>query len=403
MPQRNSIGRFTTASIKAPLDQGDLESEDQEEYHTSGTESRSEEESLGSSSRTTSPLPILENTETMDPIQRIGLPKPPTFDGTGSIDAFANKFNAYIHLATLTEEQAIERLPFSLTGDAYDEYFRLWRETQPLTIHDAIQSLLTTFSAGKQDAAEWTSEYKLWQDNEQTVEEYLRTFRKEQDKYDGPIADVALRSSFIKGLKPKIAKLVHAAHPTCLVDAVAKARTAEREVRFGEERKKEWALAHPTKDANPVVSKDSIPTVPRMYPLRTDGAPRFPMGGAPPIARYMNNAPRFPMGGATNTPRPQLPVPRPIIEEDAKMEELLKQFQQVRIGTTEHAEWQRWAMTEGRCLKCMRKGHISRMCPGFQHVRSITVYKPEDNYEYTEEDQEYDCDAVTDEQDPLRA
>ena len=47
----------------------------------------------------------------------------------------------------------------------------------------------------------------------QTVEEYLRIFRKEQDKYDGPIADIALRSSFIKGLKPKIAKSVHAAHP----------------------------------------------------------------------------------------------------------------------------------------------------------------------------------------------
>ena len=71
------------------------------------------------------------------------------------------------------------------------------------------------------------------------------------------------------------------------------------------------------------------------------------------------------MGGATNL-QTTATLPRPIIEEDANMEELLKQFQQVRIGTTEHAEWQRWAMNEGRCLKCMRKGHIGRMCPGIQ-------------------------------------
>ena len=70
------------------------------------------------------------------------------------------------------------------------------------------------------------------------------------------------------------------------------------------------------------------------------------MGGAPPF----HDTPIMPHDSQweeqRTSPRPQLPVPRPIIEEDAKMEELLKQFQQVRIGTTEHAEWQRWAMTK---------------------------------------------------------
>jgi hypothetical protein len=83
------------------------------------------------------------------------------------------------------------------------------------------------------------------------------------------------------------------------------------------------------------------------------------------------------------------------------MEKLLKQFQQVRIGSTEHGEWQRWAMAEGRCLKCIRKGHISRTCPGIPNVRRIEAYTEEeeypDGYEYEEE---YDCDAVVEEQDP---
>ena len=194
---------------KHHIDKGDLESEDQEEPNTSETEFRSESELQEQLSPAVSPLSAIETSEPniMDATFRPSIPKPPTFDGTGNVEAFANKFNAYIHLATLTESQAIERLPFSLTGEAYDEYFRLWRETQPPSIQEALHSLLTTFSAGKQDAAEWASEYKLWQEEGQTVEEYLRMFRKEQDKYDGPIADNALRSSFIKGTETENCKV----------------------------------------------------------------------------------------------------------------------------------------------------------------------------------------------------
>jgi hypothetical protein len=408
MTQRDSHGRFTKKTKQAIED--DLESESQEgrdednsgsesregdserDEDNSGSESRegsSEEEVLesGNSSATSS-----EEMENQNQNLDRNIPKAPTFNGQGNIEAFISKYRAHAHLAHLTEPQAVERLQFSLCDEAYDEYFRLWHGHLPACMNDAMNSLLTTFSEGKQDAAEWAAEYKLWQEESQTVEAYLKVFRKEQDKYDGPIADGALRSSFIKGLQPKIAKRVHYMHPNTLLEAINQARIAEREVRFSEDRKKEWTLAYP-----PKVDPNVRPTFNRLYQPRNnqEGPPRLPMGGG---QRTYEGPPRFQMGGAPPLPKPTLPIPRPVAKENEEMEALLKQFEQVRIGSSDHQEWQRWAMSDGRCLKCMRKGHISRNCPSIPHVRSMQLTHDQDLEEQYAE--EYDCDAIEEEQDP---
>ena len=137
MPLRGLQGRFVSNKSAAASFEDNLGSESQARTEViTETEIRTEEaESIYES--TTNYTSNTEPTETAikmtEPTRQVEIPKPPVFDGQGNITAFASKYHAYVQIADLTEVQAIERLPFSLTGEAYDEYFRLWREQLPPT------------------------------------------------------------------------------------------------------------------------------------------------------------------------------------------------------------------------------------------------------------------------------
>jgi hypothetical protein len=134
------------------------------------------------------------------------------------------------------------------------------------------------------------------------------------------------------------------------------------------------------------------PTFPR-YGGQNQGpsiTPRQPLGGGPP---------RFPMGGGP--PRisaPYMPTaPTPELA-DKEMEELMNRFKSVKIGSAEHGEWQRWAMSTGRCYRCLKQGHIGRDCPGRMPAQRRIAY--EDSNKEDENDEELACMEAEPESDP---
>jgi hypothetical protein len=102
------------------------------------------------------------------------------------------------------------------------------------------------------------------------------------------------------------------------------------------------------------------------------------------------------MGGGPPRP-PSLPFKAPISEiADKEMEDLVNRFKAVKIGTAEHGEWQRWAMSTGRCYRCLKQGHIGRDCPGRIPAQRRVKYEEEDD----DEEEEMDCMEAETEADP---
>jgi hypothetical protein len=308
-------------------------------------------------------------------------PKPqpvPTFDGTSDIDGFALAYAGYARLFGWTADYTIDALPFSLQGEARDQYYQEWGTDRPQTLEAAFEALRTFFGSTKREADDFEGLFSMRQKPGETVDEYARRFQKERANIRGPVTDPILKSTFIRGLSADLCAQVHDQNTRTFADSLAFARHSERGQQMRQQRSLEATIDNPKATEVAYPSPPAWHNPPRPPPNRnfqpTYGPlPPRPQGNSQPW-RQSSPAARPPF--QPNRPMPPLTNGQP----DAEMIRLQEMMKGLSIGSAQYQQVQQEAMRQRRCLKCFSAAHFVRDCPQRLYPTNAALFENEEAY-----------------------
>ena len=357
--------------------------------------------------------PVTEGTSRSIP----GLKDAPKFNGKTDVRMWIRRFEAYANAMKWSTEDQLQTLTVALEESANEWLWSQERrdpenEDKEEKLARRKAGLIRRFGETMISHADYTQIYALKQGPKETIDELMERMDAIERRLPEPAPENIKKFAFISALRPQLRLKVEEQQVATMDDAIDAAR--RQEVIY-------LKVYGPRKDATETTATIPIPryngpprfgnrapaaaeTAPYLPPpLRIGGyrptpdmPPRPFMGGGPPRFPLGGGPPRPSMGGGITVPRSPAAQNAPEIPEK-ELDELIQRFQQVKIGSTEHTEWQRWAMSTGRCYKCLRKGHIGRECPGRIPAQRRAEYEyPE---EETNED-DYDCMEAIEDTDP---
>jgi hypothetical protein len=340
-----------------------------------------------------------------------GLKDAPRYNGRTDVRTWMRRYEAYAHAMRWNEADQLDALTVALEEAANDW---LWSQERRDPVEEDLkdklnrrkEGLVKRFGPILVSQADYTQLYALRQGNKETIDELLERLDAIERRLPEPAPEDVKKFAFISALRPQLRLEVEKQQVTTMDEATEVARRHE-EILLRIYGPRKDSIEAPTTPSTVPSFNGTRPTVgqtpftngaprnaySRPQLPRFNGnhmAPRQPLGGGPP---------RFPMGGGP--PRPTLlpPQPRPVIPEmaDKELEELVERFKAVKIGTAEHGEWQRWAMSTGRCYRCLRQGHLGRNCPDRMPAQRRIEYEDDNDKE------EMICMEAESEEDPQEA
>jgi hypothetical protein len=341
-----------------------------------------------------------------------GLKDAPRYNGRTDVRTWMRRYEAYAHAMRWNEADQLDALTVALEEAANDW---LWSQERRDPVEEDLkdklnrrkEGLVKRFGPILVSQADYTQLYALRQGNKETIDELLERLDAIERRLPEPAPEDVKKFAFISALRPQLRLEVEKQQVTTMDEATEVARRHEEILLriYGPRKDATDTADSQTNLPRPYGTPRQVPALPGttqpayqrpMFPRyngQTNGpniSPRQPLGGGPP---------RFPMGGGP--PRPTLlpPQPRPVIPEmaDKELEELVERFKAVKIGTAEHGEWQRWAMSTGRCYRCLRQGHLGRNCPDRMPAQRRIEYE-DDN-----DEEEMICMEAESEEDPQEA
>jgi hypothetical protein len=340
-----------------------------------------------------------------------GLKDAPRFNGKTDVRIWIRRYEAYGHAMGWNDTEQLDTLTVALE-EAANEW--LWsqerRDPEEEEVKDKLArrkaGLIRRFGQTLIGHADYTQLYALKQGIKETVDELMERMDAIERRLPEPAPEDIKKFAFISALRPQLRLRVKEIQVATLDDATDAARKHEEIF---------LKVYGPRKDATDIPTTQ--PTISRFQgPQRFSGPaptntgappnasprPQFPRYGGqsnganlPPRQPLGGGPPRFPMGGGP--PRPPLTrPPRTTAPEMAEkdLEDLVNKFKAVKIGSAEHGEWQRWAMSTGRCYRCLRQGHIGRECPERTPIQRMAEYEEDEE----ESNNGYSCmEAETEE------
>jgi hypothetical protein len=326
-----------------------------------------------------------------------GLKDAPHYNGKDDVRVWLRKFDAYGDAVGWSIEDSLRALNIALEGPAADW---LWSqeslahdedETAAVKLFNRKKGLVERFGQILTSAADYSQMYAVKQGPKDSVDETLERIDAMERRLPKAAPNEVKMFAFISALRPQIRLEVERADPMTLEQALTIARKNENLL---------LRVYGPRTEPQVKTMMETPPK--RQWVTRGMENPRPPMGGAQ--RQFNQGKPWLPMGGGTPSKvtlpppmiqRPRLPALIKPQESDDEIEDLRKRFAQIKIGSAEHGEWQRWIMADGRCFRCLEKGHMGRNCPRNSTVRSLAVYEAEE--------EEYGSEATEEESDPDRA
>ena len=365
-------------------------------------------------------------THTEDAHRRLnGLKDAPRYNGKTDVRMWMRRYEAYAHAMGWNDAEQLDTLTVALE-EAANEW--LWsqerrdpeeEDTKDKLIRRKI-GLVKRFGQTLVSHADYKQLYALKQGNKETVDELMERMDAIERRLPEPAPEDVKKFAFISALRPQLRLEVEKQQVTTMEEATETARRHEEIL---------LKIYGPRKDATDTAdSQTNLPRTtvpPRQAPALPGTAqpvyqrPTFPRYNGtipntlarPQFPRYNGSSngnnlvsrpplgggpPRFQMGGGP--PKPTLTQPPRAAMPEADLEDLVNRFKAVKIGSAEHGEWQRWAMSTGRCYRCLRQGHIGRECPERMPAQRRIEYDEEEN-----DDDEMICMEAETEADPYGA
>ena len=338
-----------------------------------------------------------------------GLKDAPRYNGKTDVRMWLRRYEAYAHAMGWNEAEQLDTLTVALEESASEW---LWsqerRDPEEEETHDKLArrkaGLVRRFGQTLISHADYTQLYALKQGVKETVDELLERLDAIERRLPDPAPEDIKKFAFISALRSQLRIEVEKQQVTTMDEATDAARRHEEILlkiygpRKDASDMTDIQTTQPRTFGSPRQAPATAGTAPNAYPRSTfpryggqnNGqpiTPRQPLGGGPP---------RFPMGGGASRPFPPPPLKAPMPElADRELEDLVNRFKAVKIGSAEHGEWQRWAMSTGRCYRCLKQGHIGRECPSRMPTQRMAAYEEDE-----EDDEGLICMEAEPEADP---